>query len=86
MARIPFTVADPGFSVNLQIGFHDRGAGILGSTGSHQTQESYISFQDALGTHQASADDTKAVRSLDGAAFHASPAASPPSQVALTLP
>ena len=57
-------VADPGFTVNLQIGFHDLGAGILGSTGSNQNQESYSSFRDALAAHQTSADDAKAVSSL----------------------
>ena len=63
-------VADAGFTINLQIGFRDLGAGILGSTGSNQTQQNYSSFRDALITHKTSADDAAATNSLQsGSSF-----------------
>ncbi len=57
-------VADAGFTVNLQIGFRDLGTGVLGSTGSNQTQQSYSDFRNAIVQKRTSADDFQAASSL----------------------
>jgi hypothetical protein len=63
-------VADAGFTVNLQIGFRDLGSGVIGSTGSNQTQQSYSDFRNALLNNRTSADDFQAVSSLQsGSSF-----------------